>query len=137
VNNPKATWLPEELLPLTNGRADYQTAVAGRFVVDGDGVHGEVVARETAPVSWTDGTRTIEVLTIRTAGGQMIGDQLEPGTWVRVRCSAKSLREWVERANPRVGDRVVLVFNGRDENVPYAPRHRWTCSVVREGDRWL
>lgn len=126
------TWLPEELKPHVNGSAEYQTSVKGRFVRDGDGIYGELVRVESATVGWgKDGSVT--VMTVRAAGGQMDGEPIEPGTWVRLRCSSAGLVEFAERARPREGETVVVVYGGLREVAAGIRRHVWTASVVREG----
>jgi hypothetical protein len=78
----------------------------------GDLLAGEVVERHDTARAGSQGSGYTS-LTIRAETGSQQGQPLELGSWVVVRCLSTTLRAWVKRDEPGVGEKVAIHHRGR------------------------
>lgn len=68
-------------------------------------------------------------LVVSVEAGKYRGQELEPGSWWRVRTHGIGvLQRWRKRDDPQVGDRVVVRFRGHERNQAF----RFDCGVAQD-----
>jgi hypothetical protein len=124
---------------LRNGTST-RAAATYKDPFEGEGFDGVVTerSRSRAGKFSPDGT---EYLDVKIAAGRLRGVDLEPGTWSRLWCSQRVLREWLRRDNPRPGDKVSVRFLGLRELPDGTTMADWICGCERSsadelGEEW-
>jgi hypothetical protein len=100
--------LPDWVETALNG---HSTRVGQEWThLPGDHIAGEVVRiREGSHGSG----RPYKRLTLRVQTGTELEEPVPIGEWRTVSCLASVLREWVDRDQPQVGDRVAVMLRGK------------------------
>jgi hypothetical protein len=80
--------------------------------IAGDVVCGVVVARRELRDRYN---HPYDSLIVKVVAGTLKGERIPEGDWAAVACGPVVLRDWIERDNPQLGDKVTVFYGGRDE----------------------